>query len=380
MSAAAAPTREDDLLDGREGGRLALAFLVALGLHLGALALVTLWRSAEPRPPGEQQITIDLAPQIVEAPTVETVETSQPAGVPSEVASVQPPVESVTAESIPLETVPVETPVAERPLERSAVPPPVEVVSPPPEATALPEPPPPVAAAPPVDTTAVLPPDARPIESTAVEALPLPQAVVPLPGPEPVAAEPPPEAVTAQAPPIPKPRTTPRPVERRTIAKPEPARPPPARETLRRERPLPTPSAAQPGAAGQTQREAARGSASPSNTGGSRRGGRRSERHEPLDGADRGRPQGAAALPGFAAERGRRWLGDLALHAAPLRPRDIGRDRRQRRPSGARRGGAGDRRLLPTGRPRRGAAAAAHHLRAASLPGEVNGARMAPRV
>jgi protein TonB len=236
MATALGPVQADRPRPEGEGRGIAAAFLVALGLHVGTLALVALWRSATVvSPPGEQEITIDLAPQMVEAPAVAPVEASTPAGAPAEAVPIEP-LEAVTAQ-----------PVAPEPLPEA---PPVEMLAlAPPEAT-------------PVE--AVLPPDAAPIASGAAEAIPLPPVMAPPPEPESVvAALPPPEAVTAR--PLPEPRPVPRPVERKAQPKPEP-RPKP--EPVQRERPRPVQAAARPGAAGQGEREAQRGASSRENMGG----------------------------------------------------------------------------------------------------------------
>ncbi len=242
-----------------DAGGLGLAFLVALALHAGLLAfLAARHRDAALRPPGHQEITIDLAPQMVEAPTLAPVETSRPAGAPAETRPVEPPAETVAA----LPVTP-EAPAEIRPAELVAVPPPPvdAAVSPPPPARpeAAPEPARPIAPAPaieavpePAPTQEALPADAAPIPSTAVEAPALP---LPLPA-EPV----PPTAVTA---------LPPEPASARALPEPKPVRkPPPKAEPIPKERPRPTRQAALPGAAGASHREAASGASSRENTGG----------------------------------------------------------------------------------------------------------------
>ncbi len=94
-----------------EPNRLALAFATALALHAGALVAVTLWQAHPPvTPPGEQEITVDLAPAMDAVEAVAPAEVSLPAEAPSE------------AESRPPETDPVEPPPAESPEASQAAP------------------------------------------------------------------------------------------------------------------------------------------------------------------------------------------------------------------------------------------------------------------
>lgn len=73
----------------QESGRLGLAFLTALALHAGALLAISLWQSQKAvSPPGEQQITIDIAP------AMKTVEAVAPAEVS---AREVPPIETEAA-------------------------------------------------------------------------------------------------------------------------------------------------------------------------------------------------------------------------------------------------------------------------------------------
>ena len=84
-------------------GRLGTAFLVALALHLGALTAMVFWSSRDLQaPPGEQEITIDLAPAMESAEAVDAVEAAMPAEALAEAAEAQPP-EPVTAETPPPE-------------------------------------------------------------------------------------------------------------------------------------------------------------------------------------------------------------------------------------------------------------------------------------
>jgi len=63
-----------------EGPHVGVAFLVALGLHLGAVAAIAFWPPhSTVTSPGEQEITIDLAPAMEMAEPVHTVEATAPA-------------------------------------------------------------------------------------------------------------------------------------------------------------------------------------------------------------------------------------------------------------------------------------------------------------
>ncbi|RDI58881.1 TonB family protein [Microvirga subterranea] len=141
----------------KEHARLGAAFLVALALHVGALAAVAFWPSREDRsPPGEQEITIDLAPAMEQAEAVAAAAVSAPAEVLAEAEEAEPPelvvtertppeeateileaepLESVapvadaeTAEAVPVDAVPAEAPVAAEPEVVAALPPPRETV------------------------------------------------------------------------------------------------------------------------------------------------------------------------------------------------------------------------------------------------------------
>jgi protein TonB len=140
-------------------GRLGAAFLVALALHVGALAAMAFWPTRNDRsPPGEQEITIDLAPAMEQAEAVTAAAASAPADVlaeAKEVAAAEPvltetPPEETTEiveeaaqarppeaaepvkpgeplEAMPAEAVPAEAPAAE-PEVMAALPPPQETV------------------------------------------------------------------------------------------------------------------------------------------------------------------------------------------------------------------------------------------------------------
>ncbi|MBF9195826.1 TonB family protein [Microvirga terrestris] len=82
----------------QEPNRLGIAFLTALALHGAVLGALTLWRSSEDDTPGEQEITIDLAPAMEEAVSV----------APAEMAAVAAP--EAEPEPVPLEQVKTEQP------------------------------------------------------------------------------------------------------------------------------------------------------------------------------------------------------------------------------------------------------------------------------
>jgi protein TonB len=85
----------------QEPGRIGAAFLVALALHVGGLLALAYWQSQDDvSPPGEQEITIDLAPAMQNVESVAPAEVSAPDVPPTEVEA--PPVEPLE------ETVPVE--------------------------------------------------------------------------------------------------------------------------------------------------------------------------------------------------------------------------------------------------------------------------------
>jgi protein TonB len=234
--------------EGMDGKGLVLAFVAALALHVAAAALPGAWRStAIVSPPGEQNVTIDLAPHMIEVPSVVPVETR--VGAPAEIVPLQQPVEAVQVQPIA-----PSAPAAAEPVEQVSAPPLADVLPPPdavtpPEAvtTVQPETDPPV-------TTALAPPSSELtlVESTAVDAVPVPASQPPVPQPD---------AVTAQAVPEPTPAPT---REHREVARPR-AKPPAAREPVRPTRRLAR-EAPRPAAA--TSRRAARGAASRENTAG----------------------------------------------------------------------------------------------------------------
>jgi protein TonB len=180
----------------QEPSRLGIAFFTALALHGAVLGALTLWRSAKmDTTPGEQEITIDLAPALEEAVSVAPAEMTAVAAPPIEPEPV--PLEPETIEPLPPEEMTAEQPeeVAERPE--------------------------------PQDTTEVPPIEAE----MAVE-------------PEPGVALPPPETVIAkpvEQPPPPKPEPQP---EKKPPPKPVERKPPPRRTVVQ-----PPPSEARQGQA-----------------------------------------------------------------------------------------------------------------------------------
>ena len=138
----------------QEPSRLGLAFLTALLLHGAALTAVTLWPRDKADLPGEQEITIDLAPAMEElvatapdalaAPEIPPVETEAlPVEAEAEAVEAQPPEELVEVQE-PQEVTEV-TPVEAVPAEPEAIETETAVVLPPPDAVLakpLEEPPP----------------------------------------------------------------------------------------------------------------------------------------------------------------------------------------------------------------------------------------------
>ncbi|WP_244538424.1 TonB family protein [Methylobacterium sp. ap11] len=198
-----------DAPEPREPGTgLGAAFLVALALHAAGLFALTYWRSPA-TPPGENEITIDLAPDLAAVDVPNESKDSESTPTPTDVT---PPTTVPTAEP-PSDTVPVETPpppdtkVEETPQET-----PVEPV--PAEAVPMEKPPEPV-------TEAVQEPEEQVVTSTAQDA---PATVVARP-----VTEPKPEPK-----PVPKPVAKPKPVERpKPVEKPKPveAKKPPPKPT-----------------------------------------------------------------------------------------------------------------------------------------------------
>lgn len=142
---------------------LAAAFLVALALHGAGLIALTLFKPAPAAPPGENIVTIDLAPQMAEAESQSPAEQAQSIAAPPEAHPVETP--ETVAETKPLETTEVMPPEA-------AAPPPPDTAPVAPEATTMAEPPE-VAPTPPVVAATEPPPEDQVITSTAETALPL---------------------------------------------------------------------------------------------------------------------------------------------------------------------------------------------------------------
>ncbi len=165
--------------------RIGAAFLAAFILHAGALAAVTIGSPHHVQsPPGEQEITIDLAPAMAFEEMLAPAEVTPPAEPPPEVTEVQPP---------------------------EPVPEPVEEEAPPPEEVAETDPPEEAPEPPPIEDKPVE--LAPPSEHQVVEALPPPEEIVePKPAPEP--AKPPVQPKTERKDP-PKPR---KPTPKKNIA------------------------------------------------------------------------------------------------------------------------------------------------------------------
>jgi protein TonB len=137
----------------QEPNRLGIAFITALILHGAALTAVTLWPSDTTDTPGEQEITIDLAPAMEEpvsvAPSLEQSQEVQPVEtepLPVETGTVeeQPPEEIVEAqpqevtEAVPVEALQVEQETAQT--EAVILPPSETVVAKPLEEKPAPKP------------------------------------------------------------------------------------------------------------------------------------------------------------------------------------------------------------------------------------------------
>lgn len=141
----------------QDPSRLGIAFVTALFLHGAAFAALTLWPSGETvTPPGEQEITIDLAPAMEEIASV------APAAISAQAA---PPVEEVEAQHAEeAEAVPPVDAVDDQPQEVAALLKPEQVTEAVP-AEALPEAPPEpdaVVALPPPETVVAKPPEEKP--------------------------------------------------------------------------------------------------------------------------------------------------------------------------------------------------------------------------
>ncbi|KAB0265477.1 TonB family protein [Microvirga brassicacearum] len=103
MRSSVMPKEASSEMVGAQRG-LTAAFLVALTLHAGALAALAFWPAREVEsPPGEQEITIDLAPAMEFADSQSPAEASMPEVV-SEAPEVRPP-DPVIAETLPPEQI-----------------------------------------------------------------------------------------------------------------------------------------------------------------------------------------------------------------------------------------------------------------------------------
>ncbi len=175
----------------QDPSRLGVAFIAALLLHGAALTAVTFWPSDAEDPPGEQEITIDLAPAMEEVVSVAPAEMS---------AQAAPPVEEVQpSEPDTVEPSPPEEAVQDQPQDVA-------------EASAEPE---------------------SVTEAVTVEALPgqpetEAESVVALPPPEAVVAKPIEEKPAPKPEPKPEKKPPPKPVERK---------PPPRRTVAQQPRP-----------------------------------------------------------------------------------------------------------------------------------------------
>ena len=90
--------------------RLAAAFLAALLLHAAALFAISWWQASRTvNPPGEQQVTIDLAPAMHEAETVAPDEPAQAAAPDTNVVSAESPTEARKEEAEPFDVSEVAT-------------------------------------------------------------------------------------------------------------------------------------------------------------------------------------------------------------------------------------------------------------------------------
>ncbi|WP_342104995.1 cell envelope integrity protein TolA [Methylobacterium sp. SI9] len=116
----------------RRPSGLVAAFLVALALHALVLVAAMFLRLAPPTPPGEQQITVDLAPIMTDAPTEAPSEQQMSQAAPPEVKPVDLPPDEAVQPPPPAETAeakPEETPVVEPPPQAEAVETPSQVIT-----------------------------------------------------------------------------------------------------------------------------------------------------------------------------------------------------------------------------------------------------------
>ncbi len=170
----------------QEPGRLGIAFITALLLHVSALAAVTFWPRATDDPPGEQEITIDLAPAMEEVISV----------APAEMSALAAPLvepEPVPLEPETVEPLPPEEATAEQPEEIAELPEPQVTEQVPPVEAEMATEPEPVVALPPPETVVAKPLEERPPPKPE----PKPEKKQP---PKPVERKPPPRRTVAQPP------------------------------------------------------------------------------------------------------------------------------------------------------------------------------------
>lgn len=126
------PTDVPEGFGQRRPSGLVAAFLVALGLHAFVLAAAMFLRLAPPTPPGEQQITVDLAPIMTEAPTEAPSEQQMSQAAPPETKPIDLPPDEAVQPPPPAELAevkPEEAPVVEPPPQAEAVETPSQVIT-----------------------------------------------------------------------------------------------------------------------------------------------------------------------------------------------------------------------------------------------------------
>ena len=126
------PTDAPEGFGQRRPSGLVAAFLVALGLHALVLVAAMVLRLAPPTPPGEQQITVDLAPIMTDAPTEAPSEQQMSQAAPPETKPVDLPPDEAVQPPPPAEMAevkPEETPVVEPPPQAEAVETPSQVIT-----------------------------------------------------------------------------------------------------------------------------------------------------------------------------------------------------------------------------------------------------------
>ena len=116
----------------RRPSGLVVAFAVALALHILALTAAMFLQLAPPTPPGEQQITVDLAPVMTEAPTEAPAEQQMSQAAPPETKPIDLPPDEAIQPPPPAEMAevkPEETPVVEPPPQAEVVETPSQVIT-----------------------------------------------------------------------------------------------------------------------------------------------------------------------------------------------------------------------------------------------------------